>query len=96
MHRSDVVEGPVAEPGHHGRERRLVFRVRRRGQTAHGASMEAIMEGHDLVLLPAGGAYAANLAAEFDGGFIGFAAAVADEDFAGFTHCAAGYRVFHQ
>ena len=54
------------------------------------------MEGDDLVLLPAGGAHAANLAAELDGGFIGFAAAVADEDFACFMHCAASDGVFHE
>ena len=48
------------------------------------------MEGDDFVLRAGGSADFADFASEFNGGFVGFAAGVADEDFGGGVHRACG------
>lgn len=45
-----VVEGPVAEAGEHGGEGFLVFGIGRRGEGAHCAAVEGVVEGDDFVL----------------------------------------------
>ena len=48
--------------------------------------MEGVVEAHNFVLLTGGLPYLSYFACEFYGGFVGFAAGVADEDFGGFVH----------
>ena len=88
-----VVEGAVDETRDHGAEGFLVFRVRRRGQTAHGAAVEGAVEADDFVLRARWTPGLADFAGEFDGGFVGFGAGVADEDFGGAGHGAGGARL---
>lgn len=52
--------------------------------------MKGAVEGKDLVLCTGRGAGFADFAGEFDGGFVGFGARVADEDLGGGVHCACG------
>jgi len=48
------------------------------------------VERKDLVLAAGGVEHAAGFASEFEGGFVGFGAGVADEDFGGGGHAAGG------
>ena len=84
--RGAVVVGAVFESGNHRSERFLIFWVRGRAQAAHCAAVEGIVEADDFVFGAVGLSCSADFAGEFDGGFVGFAAGVADEDFGGVTH----------
>ncbi len=81
-----VVVGAVEEAGDHGAEGFLVFGVRGRGQAAHCAPVEGVVEADDLVLRAGRLPYLAYFPGEFDGGFVGLGARVADEDFGGVGH----------
>jgi len=82
----DVVVRAVLEPGDHGREGGLVFRVRGRGQSAHAATMKGVVEGDELVLRARGVEGASDLAGELDGRLVGLGARVGDKDLRGVAH----------
>ena len=77
----DVVVGAVDKTGDHGAEWFLVLWVRGRGQAAHCSAVEGVVEADDFVLGAGRLADFADFSREFDGGFVGFGAGVADEDF---------------
>ncbi len=85
-----IVVGAVDEAWDHGAEGFLVLWVWGRGQAAHCSSVEGVLEADDLVLRAGGLPYLAHFPGEFDSGFVGFGAGVADEDFGRFGHGARG------
>ncbi len=78
----DVVEADELDAGHDGHERFAVFFLRGGGDGAHGAAVEAVLEGEELGA--DGAAFGAETtgvgASEFERGLPGFGAAVSEED----------------
>ena len=58
--------------------------------------MESALEGYDFVLGAVRGARSAHFSAEFDGGFVGFAAGITDEGFGRARHCACLERFLYK
>lgn len=75
----NVVVVAVLESWDHGRKGGLVLGVRGGGECAHGAAVEGVVEGDELVLCAGWVERAADFAGELNGGFVGFRSGIGDE-----------------